>query len=336
MELRRRLLKTEILDPRSGFELAELELEVRWDPLTGHSARVLPSVPLLRPPELDLTRLAEETRAGCPFCAERIDEATPKLPPAIHPEGRIRRGEAVLFPNLVPYSAHSSVSVYSPGRHFLPLRELTPRLVADNLAVQVEFARAVMRHDPEAAWASVNANHMPPSGSSVFHPHLQGSVNPEPTTFQRLLAETPAERFREYVEAERRAGERYLGSTGSVDWLASFAPLGPAELRAFVFAVASPADLRPDLVAELGDGISTALGLYDELGFQTFNLALYGAPPGSAGYPLNLRMVCRSNVAPLYRSDATWLERLHWEAGVDVSPEHLAERGAGRFGGARR
>jgi galactose-1-phosphate uridylyltransferase len=331
MELRRRLLKTEILDPRSGFEATELELEVRWDPVTGHTARVLPRVPLLPPPEFDLERLAEETRAGCPFCAERIEETTPKVPPAIVPEGRIRRGEAVLFPNLLPYSSYSSVSVYSPARHFLPLGELTPALVADNLGTQVEFARAVMRHDQDAAWASVNANHMPPSGSSVFHPHLQGSVSPVPTTVQRLLAETPPERFRDYVNGERRAGERYLGSTGSVDWLASFAPLGPAELRAFVFAVASPADLRPDLVAELGDGISTALGLYDELGFQTFNLAIYGAPPGSADYPLNLRMVCRSNVEPLYRSDVTWLERLHWEAAVDVSPEELAARAGGRF-----
>ena len=56
------------------------------------------------------------------------------LPPTIVPEGRIRRGEAVLFPNLVPYSKYSSVSVYSPEGHFLPLRELTPKLVADNLA----------------------------------------------------------------------------------------------------------------------------------------------------------------------------------------------------------
>jgi len=331
MELRRSLVTTQILDPRSGFEPTELELEVRWDPLTGHTARILPGVPLLSPGDFDLRRLAEETRPTCPFCSERIEETTPKLPPAILPEGRIRRGEAVLFPNLVPYSKYSSVSVYSPARHFLPLGELTPRLVADNLATQVEFVWNVAGHDGKAAWASVNANHMPPSGSSVFHPHLQGSVNPLPTTFQRLLAETPPERFRDYVDEERRRGSRYLGSIGSVDWLASFAPLGPAELRAFVFGIASPGQLQPDQVAELAEGISAALGLYEELGFQSFNLALYGAPQALEGYPLNLRMLCRPNVEPFYRSDATWLERLHWEAAVDISPEELAERAAGRF-----
>src|SRR5205814_7370175 len=89
----------------------------------------------------------------------------------------------------------SSVSVYSPERHFLPLARMTPELIGDNLASQVEFVRAVMRADDEAVWASVNANHMLPAGSSVFHPHLQGSVNPTPTTFQRLLADVAERSF---------------------------------------------------------------------------------------------------------------------------------------------
>src|SRR5439155_189239 len=150
------------------------------------------------------------------FCPERVETVTPKLPAPIAAEGRIRSGEALLFPNLLPYSKHSSVSVYSPERHFLPLEELTPRLLADNLAVQVAFARAVCR-------------------------------------------------------------------------------------------------------------------LYPELGFQSFNLALYGAPAGTDGYPLNLRLISRSNLAPLYRSDATWLERLHWEAAIDVVPEDLAARARVHF-----
>jgi MFS family permease len=66
------------------------------------------------------------------------------------------------------------------------------------------------------------------------------------------------------------------------------------------------------------------LDVYAELGFQSFNLALYGAPPETDGYPLNLRLVSRSNLDLLYRSDATWMERLHWEAATDIVPEELA------------
>lgn len=332
MELRRERLSAELLDPHRNFERVEAELEVRWDPLTGHSTRLVHAPGELLPhSDLDLADVGKRFAATCPFCSERIEQMTPKLPLELWPEGRIQRGEAVLFPNLLAYSAHSSVSVYSSELHFLPLGQMTPRLVADNLATQVEFARAVMRLDPEARWASINANHMLPSGSSLFHPHLQGSVDRVPTTFQRLLAETPRDRFREYLDLERHIGERDLGSTGRVDWLASFAPIAPVELRAFVSGLASPVELDDDLVEELGAGIAIALNFYAELGFETFNMAMYGAPPGTEAYPLNLRLACRSNLQPLYRSDSTYLERLHWEGAIDIRPEDVAERAGDRF-----
>jgi galactose-1-phosphate uridylyltransferase len=281
--------------------------------------------------DFDLASVAETARSSCPFCADRIETMTPRFPDEIAAQGRICRGEAVLFPNLLPYAKHNAVSVYGPDRHLLALAEMTPRLVADNLAAQVEFERAVMRHDPGSEWGSISANHMLPSGSSVFHPHLQGSVDPVPMTMQRLLTALPPERFAAYLDAERDAGERYLGSSGRVEWLVSFAPLAPGELRAFIADVASPAELDAELIEELGWGIATALNLYAEMGYESFNLAIYGAPPGTAGYPLNLRMACRSNLRPLYRSDSTYLERLHWEAAVDLAPEEVAEWAGERF-----
>jgi UDPglucose--hexose-1-phosphate uridylyltransferase len=304
---------------------------VRWDPLTGHTSRLLPEEDLLPAPPFNLRELAEGTREGCPFCSERIQRVTPKFPPEITPEGRFRRGEALLFPNLVPYAKYSSVAVFSADRHFISLKELNSQLVADNLAAHAEFDEAVMRTDPDASWASINANYLPPSGSSVLHPHTQGAVNPTPTTLQQTLAEVPAERFRDYLDTERRENVRYLGTTGGVEWLTSFAPMGPAEIRAFVPKVASPVELSEDQLEELGFGISTALGFYAELGFNSYNLAVYGAPPGTPGYPLNLKIVRRANVENLYRSDATWLERLHWEAAVDIMPEELAGRAGDRF-----
>jgi UDPglucose--hexose-1-phosphate uridylyltransferase len=331
MELRSRRLVGATIPPGAS-DPVPTEVEVRWDPLTGHSSRILTATaPLIPPQDFDLAAVAEETRPGCPFCGERVLELTPRLPPEVWPEGRIRRGEAVLFPNILAYAQHAAVSVYSPREHFLPLDRMTRRLVADNLWTQVTFVRAVSERLPEPAWGSVNANHMLPSGGSLFHPHLQGSVDPVPTTMQALLARGADGRFEEYLEAERRAGPRYLGSTGRVEWLASFAPIAPAELRALVPGASSPADLDDAAVEELGAGIATALGLYAELGLQSCNMALYGAPSGTRGYWLNLRVACRSNLRPLYRSDATYFERLHWEGAVDLSPEHLAERAGDRF-----
>jgi UDPglucose--hexose-1-phosphate uridylyltransferase len=332
VELHREVLAGEILDPGKGFARVQTSLEVRWDPLTGHGARLVSApAPLFPQSDFDLAALGETTGLSCPFCRERIEVATPRFPPEVCEDGRFRQGEAIVFPNLVAYAQYASVAVYGPDRHFLPLDAMTPRLVADNLGGQAAFVRAVTRRDSRARLASISANHMLPSGSSVFHPHTQGSVGPDPTTFQRVLADVPAERFTEYVETEQRVGVRYLGNTGRVAWLASFAPAGPGELRAVVSDASTPADLVRDLVDEVGWGIATALGLYAELGFGSFNLAMYGTPPGNEARPMLVRMVCRANLSPLYRSDVMWLERLHGEAAVDVTPEHIAELAGGRF-----
>jgi galactose-1-phosphate uridylyltransferase len=330
MELRRELLTAEMLDPGTGKPV-RTTIEVRFDPLTGHSSRILPDRGLMPASDFDLAAFGQQTEASCPFCPGRIEQLTPRLMPRIHPDGRIVRGEAVLFANLHAYSAHSAVSVYSPRLHYLPLGGMTQRLLADNLATQVAFAQAVMAAEPGSRWASINANHMLPSGSSLFHPHMQGIVDAHPTTVQRLLAEVPAERFAAYLEAERRSAERYLGDTGRVQWMASFAPIAPAELRALIPGVSSPAELTGDLVEELAHGLALALGGYAEMGFESFNCAVYGAPPGTPGYPLNLRLACRSNLRPYYRSDSTFLERLHWEGAVDLAPERVARIIGERF-----
>jgi UDPglucose--hexose-1-phosphate uridylyltransferase len=330
MELTHRVLTARMIDPETGEEI-QTRIEVRVDPLTGHTSRIVPNRGLMPPGDFDLRGFARESQPRCPFCPGRIEDLTPRLPPDLHQGERIVRGRAVLFPNLHAYSSHSCVSVYSPDLHYLPLGDMSERLLADNLAAQVAYAKAVIANEPESGWASINANHMLPSGSSLFHPHLQGIVDSEPTTFQRLLTEVPARRFEDYIATERAVGERYLGSTGRVQWLVSFAPVAPAELRAFVGSVSSPAQLTDELITELARGLALALGAYAAMGFESFNLAIYGAPPGSAGYPLNLRLACRSNLKPFYRSDSTFLERLHWEGAVDLLPESVAERMRERF-----
>jgi galactose-1-phosphate uridylyltransferase len=334
VSLRRERVTAELLDPRRGFERVRLPLEIRRDPLTGQSCRLLPEGSLPPPEPQDLEALAEQTRPACPFCTERIETQTPRFPPEVWPEGRIRSGEALLFPNLVPYAKWSSVSVYSPERHLLRLDELTPSLITGNLVAQATFAQAVLRHDPSSSWVSVNANQLPPSGSSIFHPHLQGSAGPQPTTVQRLLSQLGPAALHEYLELEQRDGERLIASTGRVEWLAAFAPVGPAELRAFVSDAASPEQLEPPLVAELAGGVARALRLYASLGFESFNLALSGMPADASGSLLLLRLVGRAYFGPLQRSDAMWSERLHWEAATDLVPEQVAERGRELFADA--
>jgi UDPglucose--hexose-1-phosphate uridylyltransferase len=241
LEFRSRKVCSKIRHPAQDFAEVETPVEVRWDPLTGYASRpVKGASALLAPPAFDLDAFARHTRDTCPFCPERIERATPRLPAAISAEGRIRRGRALLFPNLLTYTQYSAVAVYSPELHYLPLSAMTERLVSDNLATHVQYIRAVMKADDSAVWASINANHTLPSGSSLFHPHLQSSVDPLPSTVQQQLAEVPGDRFRSYLEQEKKAGVRYIGSTGAIQWLASFAPMGFNEVRALIPGVGSP------------------------------------------------------------------------------------------------
>src|ERR1700755_1102727 len=169
-------------------------------------------------------------------------------------------------------TARIAQSRSTPLLHYLPLGRMTNELMRDNLAAQVEFDKAVIEGDPEARWTSINANHMLPSGSSLFHPHLQGIVDSQPTTMQRLLAAVPSARFAAYRKGERN-GERYFGDTGRVEWLVSFAPIAPAELRAFIPGFVSARALDgADVVAVSDDGKNVYRGVQRQRGCCVFAL----------------------------------------------------------------
>jgi galactose-1-phosphate uridylyltransferase len=312
-------------------EEVERRLEVRFDPLLGTSARIAQGVSLPRAEPAALAFL-QAADPACPFCPERLAQLTPRLLPAICAEGRIREGETVLFPNLVPYSQHAAVAIFS-ARHWLPLRDFTPSLIADNLSAVLRFVRDVHRVDRRVEHCAYNVNYLYPSGGSLPHPHSQIYLDPHPTTMMRLQREAGERYWSQHgvsfwealVEAEERRAERFVGRIGATSWMTAFAPLGFNEVRAVVAHRETLLDLTGDERSALALGISRVLAWYEACGYNSFNLALFSGPLGGApGFRVNLTMVTRSALIPNYRSDAMHLERLHWEAAVDRSPEALA------------
>ena len=103
-------------DPRRNFELSEIESEVRYDPLTRDTARICHfALPQRELP--DLSALIESTRGSCPFCPPVLERVTPRYPDALLSGGRMRRGEAVLVPNLFPYDDVSAILIVSRAHH---------------------------------------------------------------------------------------------------------------------------------------------------------------------------------------------------------------------------
>lgn len=303
-------------------------VEVRFDPLLGTTSRIAEGVKL-QTADAEAVKQFQLPDPSCPFCTDRIEKVTPSIDPKVSAEPRIRFGETVLFPNLVPYSQYAAVAAFTT-RHWLAVNEFTPQLIADNLAACMRYVRAVYASDPRARYCSWNINYLFPSGGSLPHPHAQVFLDPFPTTMmcfqfeaaERYCRENGISFWEDLATAERTRNERFAWEIGSTAWMTAFAPIGFNEVRAVVRGRETLLQLDDADVAALASGTSRVLQWYRALGYDSFNLALFSGPlEGSQSFRVNLVIVTRTAMLPYYRSDAMHLERLHWEAAVDRAPE---------------
>lgn len=214
-------------DPRREGEENQIACEVRRDPLTGRSGRVAHVLGFeLRP--VDFTQMIADSRATCPFCPARIFEVTPRFPPDVVPQGRVQRGEAVVFPNLAPYDEHSAVVAMSQV-HFVPMTDFAPALLRDAFAAGLDYFRLVRRL-PRTAYAQIFWNYLPASGGTQIHPHLQffASVTPgnamedELAASRRYAATEGQPYWLDLVAEEERLVERFIARGAHTVWLTAF------------------------------------------------------------------------------------------------------------------
>jgi len=218
-------------------------------------------------------------------------------------------------------------------RHWLDLRDFTPALIADNLAASLEYMRVVAKFDADARFCAYNINYLYPSGGSLPHPHSQVYVDPFPTSMMRMQHASVTAYWQangrcfwnDLVSEETERAQRMISCVGPVVWMTPFAPIGFNEVRAVLCECATVLDLSSADLQALASGISRVLAWYDSIGYNSFNLALYSGELGKDGADrVNLTMVTRTAMTPFYRSDSMCLERLHWEAVVDRTPEDVA------------
>ena len=319
-------------DPRKAFELVAIESEVRTDPLTGDTARICHfAFPARERPELDA--LAASTAQSCPFCPQRIEAVTPRFAESLVPGGRLRRGEALLFPNLFPYDDVSAIVAMSQA-HFLPMDALPAAIIADALKLAREFIQRAVRTLPgPRSWGIVTWNYMPPAGASQVHPHMQVIVTDAPGNALRRELQAEA-RFLErhgvpYAQAldaaERAQGERAVLRDGALAWSVPFCPvgmLGDAEAR-----IAGRSTLGECSEAEidaLARTLSRLCAAYARLGLWSFNLTLFpdAEQERSGRHWLTARLLPRFYLHPqLHNSDVAYLQLLLGEKFGMVYPE---------------
>jgi galactose-1-phosphate uridylyltransferase len=327
IEFERSVDEARFKSPLEEFETVTEEIEHRSDPLTGRSVRVVPQAAPNPDPDVtpDLGELVGDGEE-CFFCPHNVEEVTPKYPAFVGTD-RGSRGEATSFPNLFPYSKHSNVVALTED-HFRPMDELGAERIADGLRCALEYLTAVGEHD-DPAFASANMNFLPPAGSSIVHPHVQAVADDHGTDRQATIARREREyeaehgsRYYDDLLDRERGGDRYVGRTGAVEWIAPFAPLGQWHVTGVTEATGllAPDD---DAVGDFATGIAGVLEYYAELGLNAFNFGLRFARKTPASR-VAVDVLARPVFDDRYINDAFYFQTVHDQRTIDVAPEAYA------------
>lgn len=319
------------LDPFNNFQEKQIEFEVRYDEISGVVSRILPfRFRITTKPDIN-SYLEQSPASLCPFCSGLLEKVTPKFTPDVIPAGKFQRGSACLFPNAFPYDRSNNVAIFS-AKHFVPLQELTAEYMQNGFRVCGDYFHRMAEMNRGYAYCSINWNYMPPSGAGMVHPHLQTLAGLNPTThMQRLLssarnyAETSGGNlWRNLIVLEKEAEERFIASTGTISWLASFAPKGMAGEVDFIFREkTSFFELTEANFDELLSGLVKVFNYLYLNNVVSFNMSLYAPLIPEKNFWVQGKIVPRFQLHPLETSDINFLEKLHDEIICPIVPEEL-------------
>jgi galactose-1-phosphate uridylyltransferase len=342
IEFRREVMPSRMLkrDTSSEFTEVAAPVELRFDPLTGRSCRIVPYSleRIIRP---DLAALEKRSRElTCPFCPPLVERITPRFPPDLIPGGTIRQGKALAFPNIDPYDVYGVV-VAITDEHFIALDKFDLETVLNALKAAHTYIKSVQKADAGAKYSFIAWNYMPPSGGSLVHPHLQSNAGYFPTTYQKQILEASARYYKEkgtnywsdLMEQERRTGERYVGKIGGTEWLTGFVPRGRLSDVITVFpGKASITELTEDNLRDFAAGLLKVFGYLNELNLISFNMSTYsGFDKGQ--FWAHARITPRGLLlySPIETSDQFYYQILQDENICILPPEVAAARLKRRF-----
>jgi len=325
-------LTSRIVDP-DGI-LVEKQVEIRTNPITGRSARVTfaraaekesGTDALPEPPP------AAKEPAACPFCQPQLNSRTPTLPEDFSATGRLKEGASILFPNLFPYGRYSAVSLFD-NRHFVEIGKAALQSYTDSFRNCRKYLKKVLASDPDAIYMAITQNHLPSADGSLVHPHLQVHADRYPPNHIRFLegraqayhADTGRGLFSDYLTHEQADGTRWIGRTGSWQWLAAFASEGFFEIWGILPGACSLLDLSKDHWDDLSRGLLKTQKLYRSLHRNGYNLGLLAVENTTNRLELRLRILARANYAPWVRNDHTGYEVMLGDMATFNAPEETA------------
>jgi galactose-1-phosphate uridylyltransferase len=326
--------KSLFLDPRKEYQLTEEKLQVRYDPLTGRTGHFV-RLGAVKPQRLPIESYSSpEVKGFCPFCSDLRYRATPKFPDYIFPDGRLSKGEALLIPNLYPYDVYSAITIMTT-EHVVPLERLNEKVLLDSFSIGVAFLKRIKSIDPSLPYHLTDWNYMPPSGGGLVHPHQQcfatqfpgNQVTDEMRCSKAFYKKHGVNYWKELVRIEQHRDKRYIGSTDSSHWLASFVSLGVlGEIIGIFPDVYSIDDFNEAHISELVSGVRRIFSYYVDKNIFSFNTSLLFGPENQDFFSAHFRIIPRTFLNTRdHASDLCFYQALHQEPVCVVMPEVMCK-----------
>ena len=332
--------KSTIHNPMMDNALDTQELEIRQDPLTGAQSIFNPRLEdkvVMFYGQSDaalIEKMAEESQSRCFLCGDNWKQITPTYPAELVPKGRIRIGQAVLFPNIFP-AAQIHAVIRVGGKHYVPLSEFDPKAVGDAFSASLELTKLLSKADAGVKYLTINGNYLGPAGASIAHPHFQVMGGDLPFTYLEKIMDRSRQYFQknqscywtDLLKLEKTNNKRYIGATGPVEWLAAFSPAGTNEIIGVLPDQSQFLEMNSNDVNSLAEGLVKVLCGYAEMGISTFNFAIYSGPLGEhdKAFRCFIRVISRQNVYENYRTDDYFLQKLLRNELILTPPEVLAK-----------
>jgi len=339
-----------IKSPLESFKVVQQRVERRYDPLTKKPSRVnalraervkqasLPGESF----EANLQEIIKASKKKCFFCPDNVTKNTPKFTDDLAIGERIMLGDITVFPNLYVFSQNHAVITLGSD-HFTNLHEFSSVVWKDALLGAIKYFTAVNKLNSALKFPSINFNFLPPSASSIIHPHIQIILDDQPTYYTDLLLtkgkayfessssnpENKSNYWLDLLESEKELDERFITESDFMAWVATFSPIGKDELTGIIKKPVTDITQLSESEVKIfaHELVQIFKALYFSRGVTAINMALYCGPINediSDYFRMNLKIISRPRLTPNYTNDTGFMELLHQEPIAAAFPEMIA------------
>lgn len=327
----KRVIQSSIfLNPFTDFSLFEGKLEIRWDPLTHITSRIV-YVPTHKLPRFDYTEIITASpKTKCPFCPENIDSMVSRFDKRFYGFEGIEIDGVRVIPNILTFDKYCIVAIISK-QHFLDINGLIgENCILRGIKALIEVLKIIQKQDRKAKFYSINCNYMPMSGSSILHPHIQAIAGEWPTNYHGILLKESRMFYKKrgvtfwdaFMEKERELNERFIGQIGSTYWYAPFAPKGNIDIGC-LFSKNSIFEIDTQELSDFAEGLRKTFIYLDGENISGFNLSIFSGIKGEDHFRTNVRIIARRFLPPTNAADSNYFDKLHAQSVCLFFPEDV-------------